>query len=397
MKKGHLIAGLDIGTNNVKVLLALKNSGDENLEVIGQAKIQNSGMRKGVVVNVDEVAIKINEAINSCKEGQRIPSLFVSINGSHLAFLPSRGLVSVSRADQRISGTDIERASQASRAISLSANQEIIDVFPQEFIVDGQPGVKEAEGLRGIRLEAKTLCLAAFAPYLKNLTAAVLDADLEIGHIIPSILASCESVLKPEEKELGVVVVEIGAGTTGLAVYEEGSLVHAAVFPIGSNNITNDIAVVLKTDIETAENVKKDFSGSGARKKPIIFENSDKRTPRLSYKILDKIVEARIKEIFGQVIKDLKKIDKTKLPGGIVLTGGGAELSKITDFAKKEFHLPCRLGVPRSFAPVINDLSMATVCGLVMEGAKAFDEGREPGSAPRVLKIIKSIFRIFTP
>ncbi|MDP2930012.1 MAG: cell division protein FtsA [bacterium] len=397
MKRGHLIAGLDIGTNTIKALLALKKPGEDGLEVISQAQIQNSGMRKGVVINIDEVAAKIGEAINFCREGQKIPPLFISINGSHLSFIPSRGLVSVSRADQRISGADIERAFQASRAVSLSANQEIIDVFPQEFIIDGQPGVKEAEGLRGIRLEAKTLCLAVFSPYLKNLTAAVLAADSEIEHIIPSVLASCQSVLKPEEKELGVAAIEIGAGTTSLAVYEEGSLLYAAVFPVGSNNITNDIAVVLKTDIETAEKIKRDFFGSGTRKKLVSVDNHGKHVPNFSSKVLDKIVEARTREIFGQIAKDLKKINKTKLPGGVVLTGGGAKLSKVVDFAKKEFRLPCRLGVPQSFTPAIDDLSMAAVCGLVMEGAKVFGKDNRPMPGQGILKWIKGLFKAFMP
>ena len=261
MIKGHLISGLDIGTHSIKALVVLKNPQEKDLEVVSQAEVENIGMRKGVVIDSNAVSQKIIEAVNICREGleRKIESVVISINGSHLLFLSGRGLVSVSRADQKISEADIERALQASRSISLSTNQEILEVFPQEFIIDGQPGIKEAEGLRGIRLEAKTLCLAVFSPYLKNLSDSVLGADLEIEHILPSIIASAQAVLDQKEKELGVALIEIGAGTTSLAVFEEGNLIDAMVFPLGSNNITNDIAIILKTEIEEAENIKKSY------------------------------------------------------------------------------------------------------------------------------------------
>jgi cell division protein FtsA len=338
-----------------------------------------------VVIDSDEVSQKIIEAVNICREGleKKIESVVISINGSHLLFLPGRGLVSVSRADQKISETDIERALQASRSISLSTNQEILEVFPQEFIIDGQPGIKEAEGLRGIRLEAKTLCLAAFSPYLKNLSDSVLGADLEIEHILPSVIASSQAVLDQEEKELGVALIEIGAGTTSLAVFEEGNLINAMVFPLGSNNITNDIAIILKTEIEEAENIKKSFTGFSLKE---------------SRKAVSKIIEARTKEIFNEINRELKRIGKTKLPAGIVLTGGGANLSKIVDFAKKELKLHCRLGLPKGFSPEIDDSSWSTVCGLVLEGAKIFEgEDGLPFSEKGIFKKIKAIFQIFNP
>ncbi len=385
MIKGHLISGLDIGTNSIKALVVLKKPQEKDLEIVSQAEVENIGMRKGVVINSNAVSQKIIEAVNICREGleKKIESVVISINGSHLLFLPGRGLVSVSRADQKISEADIERALQASRSISLSANQEILETFPQEFIVDGQPGIKEVEGLRGIRLEAKTLCLAAFSPYLKNLSDSVLEADLEIEHILPSVIASAQAVLDQKEKELGVALIEIGAGTTGLAVFEEGNLINAMVFPLGSNNITNDIAIILKTEIEEAENIKKGFVGFSLRE---------------SRKAISKIIEARTKEIFSEVNKELKRAGKTKLPAGVVLTGGGAKFSKIVDFAKKELKLHCRLGLPKGFSPEIDDPSWSTVCGLVLEGAKIFEgEDDLPFSEKGIFKKIKAIFKTFIP
>ncbi len=399
MIKGQTICGLDIGTNTVKVLVILKRPESKELEIINQAEFPNSGMRKGVVIKSHEVSQNIRQALDFCQESleKKGTSAVINIGGSHLAFLPSRGLASVSRADQRISEIDVERALQASRTISLPANQEILDVFPQEFIIDGQAGIKEVEGLRGIRLEAKTLCLTVFSPYLKNLSEAVLGADVEIENVLPSILASAQAVLDPKEKELGVAVVEIGAGTTGLAVFEEGSLTHAVIFPLGSNNITNDIAIVLKIEIEDAEKIKKEFPGFGLRK---VSLGRDKKGANhgFSQKTLTRVIEARTKEIFNEVNKELKRINKNKLPGGIVLTGGGAKMAKIVDLAKKEMKLPCRLGRPQGFSPGLDDPAWATAAGLVLEGAKAFeDEQGLSFSNKGIFKKIKGIFKIFIP
>ncbi len=400
MTKGHLITGLDIGTNSVKMLVALKKPQDKVLEVISQAEVSNFGMRKGVVINPDEVASKIRQALDFCQEGleKKINSAVVSINGSHLTFLPSRGLASVSRADQRISDVDIERALQASRTLSLSTNQEILDVFPQEFIIDGQSGIKEAEGLRGIRLEAKTLCVAVFSPYLKNLTEAILEAGLEIDNISPSVLASSEAVLTLKEKELGVVMVEIGAGTTGMAIFEEGSLMYAAVLPIGSNNITNDIAYVMRFEIESAEEAKKTFPGFGSRKKSFSRDKRKGAAQRFSGKNLARVVEARTREIFSEVAKELKRVNKTKLPAGIVLTGGGAKLLKIVDFAKKELKLPCRLGLANGFVPELDDPSFSVVAGLILEAAKDIDIDSHSSFLEKgIFRKAKNFFRIFVP
>lgn len=399
MIKGHLISGLDIGTNSIKALVALKKPEEKNLEIISQAEVENFGMRKGVVINSSQVSQKIIEAVDLCREGleKKIKSAAISINGSHLCFLPGRGLVSVSRADQKISEIDIERTLQASRGISLSTNQEVLETYAQEFIIDGQPGIREVEGLRGIRLEAKTLCLAVFSPYLKNLSDSVLGADIEIEDIMPSVLASAQAVLEQKEKELGVALIEIGGGTTGLAIFEEGNLVNAKVFPLGSNNITNDIAIILKVEIEEAENIKKSFAGFNLRSSGSTREGK-KAGQEFSKKAISKIIEARAKEIFSEINKELKKLDKTKLPAGIVLTGGGARLSKIVDFAKKELKLHCRLGLPKGFSPQIDDSVWSTVCGLVLEGAKAFEREDDLSFTEKgIFKKIKGIFKIFIP
>jgi cell division protein FtsA len=376
MIKGHLIIGLDIGSANCKALAVAKNP--DGLEIVGQAVVENSGVRKGVVISASQVSQKIKEALADCLNGikskGKVGTLAANINGSHLSFIPSRGLAQVSRADQKISEADVERVLQASRTISISANQEVLDVYPQEFIIDGQPGVREILGLRGIRLEAKTLCLAVFSPYLKNLSEAILAADLETETILPSVLASGSAVLTEKEKELGCVLLDLGAGTTGLAVFEEGILQHAAVLPLGSNNITNDIAVVLRIEVEEAERKKRDLASKTA------------------LKILAKVVEARNREIFSEVAKELKKINKPKLPGGVILTGGGAKLFGLVDFAKKELKLPARIGQPMGLTTEIEDPALAAAAGLVLEAAKNL-ETVEAGPLSR----LKNIFKPFVP
>ncbi len=399
MAKGHLISGLDIGTNSIKILVALKKPGEKDLEIMSQAEVENFGIRKGAVINSSQVSQKIIEATNLCQEGleKKIESAIININGSHLSFLPGRGLVSVSRADQKISETDIERALQASRNISLSINEEVLETYPQEFIIDSQPGIKEVEGLRGIRLEAKTLCLVVFSPYLKNLSNSVLGANIEIEDILPSALASAQAVLEQKEKELGVALIEIGGGTTNLAIFEEGNLVHAKVLPLGSNNITNDIAIILKIEIEEAENIKKSFTSFNLKRSGSLKE-AQKQGQEFSKKVILKIIEARTKEIFSEINKELKRFGKNKLPAGIVLTGGGAKLAKTIDFAKKELKLHCRLGLPKGFSPQIDDLAWSTVCGLVLEGAKTLEtEGGSSFAEKGIIKKIKGFFRIFIP
>jgi cell division protein FtsA len=335
------------------------------------------------------------------QENQKIDSLYLNISGAHLFSAPSRGSIAVSRADQKISEEDINRVLSAAQTFSLPSLKEIFDVVPREFIVDGEKGIKEPLGLKGVRLEAEVLTLGGFSPYLKNLTQAVLDSGLQILDRTPSAVASGRACLTEKQKELGVAILDIGAGTSDLAVFEEGDLIHLAVLPIGSANITNDIAIGLKTDIEIAERIKIEFGScllkNGQKKEKIELEDQD--TLIFSPKELTNIVRARISEVFREINKELKKISKEKfLPAGIVLTGGGAKLPGIVELAKKEFRLPTRLGRPKGIAELENDPSLATVCGLVLLGQDLEGEtGRPSFSASGIGSKLKKIFKIFIP
>jgi cell division protein FtsA len=317
MAKGNLIIGLDVGSGTIKALAAFKpkvkersffsgrrsvSPKERNLKVLAFCEQASCGIRKGVVINPGEVTDVIRSVTEKISQDikHKVNSVFVNVGGGHIFSAGSRGLVSVSRADQKISAEDIERVLMAAQALPLPSNREVLEVLPREFIIDGERGVKEAMGMKGVRLEAEVLVLGGFAPYLKNLTTAVLNSGLHINDLVISPVSGSRSVLTPREKELGAAFLDIGAGTTGISVFDEGELVHLAVLPIGSGHITNDIAIGLKTDIDVAEKVKLEFgtlSFQGSDKKEKI-KLSDGESLVFSRKQLSKIIEARVAYIF---------------------------------------------------------------------------------------------------
>ncbi|MEK7503472.1 MAG: cell division protein FtsA [Patescibacteria group bacterium] len=389
MAKNRIITGLDIGTHSIKALSVAKKSNSPTLEVLGFAEGPSFGVRRGVVFNVDNVSQGITQIINQLQEntGQKIKDIYVNIGGSHIFSTLSRGTVIVSRADRRISEEDVNRAVQAAKVFPVPSNNEIMETFSKEFVIDGHGKIKNPCEMEGVRLEAEVVALCAFSPYKSNLTSAVLGADLQISDIVISAMASSRAVLTPQQKELGVCLIDIGSGTTDFIVYQEGDLVHASVFPVGSGHITNDLAVGLKIDVELAEQIKKEFGTciykGGGKKEKIETENGESLV--FSQKALVSIVEARVGEIFDLVRQELKKISpQCSLPAGVVLTGGGAKLSRIAEFAKKELKLPVRIGFPQNLEGLERDPSLSAVCGLVLIG---YDGG---GLAPSIHKGILS-------
>ncbi len=406
MAKPSIITGLDIGTTAIKVLIAQQKPKESELEVVSLIREPAVGIRKGVVINPEETSEVLGGILGQIKTEteRRIDSVYLNVGGSHLFLTPSHGLISVSRADQRISEEDITRVLQAARTFSLPSNKEIFDVFPKEFIIDGQNGIKEPLGLQGVRLEVEVLALGGFTPYLKNLTQAVLDSELQILDIVPSPIASARACLNSRQKELGVALLDIGAGTSGLAVFEEGDLIHLAILPIGSNNITNDIAIGLKCDIDIAERIKIEYgscllsSGRSSRQKREKVDIGEETPLIFSHKQLVEIIEARVSEIFREVNKELKKISREKfLPAGVVLTGGGSKLAKIAELSKKELKLPCKIGKPQGFSGLEKDSSLSTVCGLILSGADLEEGGKEVAFGKGIGNKIKRIFKIFIP
>ena len=381
MSKGNIVTGLDIGTNAIKALVAQKKA--KGWEVLSYAEIPSFGLRRGAVVDIEEVSKNVQMIISGIEKdcNRKVGPVFVNIGGSHIYVTPSDGIISVSRADQRISKEDVERVLQAARAINISSkNDEILDVIPREYIIDDQKGIKQPVDLTGMRLEAKVLLLCVFSPYFINLTQSVLNAKLKIDDVVPSPLAAAKSVLTPQQKELGVALIDIGANTTSLAVFEEGDLIHLVVFPIGSANITNDIAIGLKTEVAVAESIKKQYGicmlsktdkdpgkKDQSRKKIEVFDRSSSLF--FTKKELVDIIEPRVSEILDLVQKELKKINRQELlPAGIVLTGGGAKIPKIKELTKETLKLACEIGIPKGIAGLQEDPSLATVAGLALGG-----------------------------
>ena len=389
--------------------MVVKTQGSDQTEALYVGHRPSSGIRRGVVVDVEEAEKCVAAVVKDAQlaAGAKIDGLYVNIGGSHIFCTMSHGLVSVSRADGSISEEDVGRVLQAAKTISLSSNKEIIDIYPREFVVDGEGGVKDAIGMRGVRLEAEVIIVAGFAPYLKNLDQSILKSDLEILDRAPGAIAGAAAALTSQQKELGVALVDIGAGTTSLAVYQEGDLMHLAVLPVGSGNITNDIAIGLRIDVEAAERIKIErgvCNFKGADKK-IKIEGAQKKNAVavFSQRAVSHIIQDRVIEIFDLVNKELKKIGReAKLPAGIVLSGGGAKLPGIEDLAKKEFRLSSRLGSPAGISNLDRDPALVTVCGLVLLGIEEGANGsatsaRFSAAGSGLWEKIKRFIKIFVP
>ena len=381
MSKEQYIVGLDVGTGSIRVVQAKLDEQTLKFNIIGASEVPSGGMRRGVIADIEEAVSAISQALEKVERMTGVPvaSANVSVGGSHVSSLQSHGVIAVSRADGEITENDIVRCVDASQAISIPQNKEVLHVFPKNFTLDGQTGIRDPLGMSGIRLEVDTIIVQAGLPFIRNLSRAILQAGVEIEDLVLAPCAASESVLSKRQKDLGVCLVDLGAGTTSLAVYEEGDLLHTAVLPVGCMHITNDIAIGLRSSIETAEKVKLQFGHTSPKAvdkhEEIDLSKLDKtEEQKVMRGYVVEIIEARLEEIFSMVNEELKKISRDgKLPAGIVLTGGGAKLPGVVEFVKKHLRLPTTLGKPQNITTVIdrvNDPSFATATGLVLWGGK---------------------------
>lgn len=421
MSKANIFTGLDIGTGTIRCLVIQKN-GESSCEVLAYDEIPSFGLKRGAIINpenVGEVTKNIQLIISNIEKecGRKISSVSVNIGGNHIYVTPSDGIISVSRADQRIFEDDKDRVLQATRAINISGNDEVLEIIEKEFIIDERGGIKDPIGLTGVRLQAKVLLLCYFQQYFYNLTQAAQAARLKTSYIVASPMAAARAVLTPQQMDLGVAVIDIGHETTSLAVFEDGGLTHLAVFPIGSLSITKDIAIGLKTEMAVAEDIKKQYgsciygkkdssSKDLSKKKIEIFEKSDSLS--FNKKELVDIIEPRVSEILDLAQKELKSIGKHKmLPAGVVLTGGGAKMAGIKELAKDILELNCTIGGPKGIDGIQNDPALATVAGLALEGLDIEKESHIMGGAgvlqsiirflKRLLRFLKRLFKMFVP
>ena len=343
--------GLDIGTSTVRCAVGSldSNSEEPEISVIGYGSSPNSGMRKGVITHLDEVVTSIREAIIEAERisGIHIENATININGSHVSGLDSKGVIAISTANRQISIDDKYRVEEAATIVQLPSNREIIQVFPKNYQVDGHESIKDPVGMQGVRLEVDAHIITAATPNLRSLDLAMQKSNMYPSNHTASGLAAAEIVLSRKQREAGSVVVDVGAATTNLAVIEDGEVQHVAVIPMGGINITNDLAIGLKVDLEIAEKVKLEHAflaeeGKAGRlsveheKRNYVFESDD----------IKMIIEARVEEILDYVDKELKKIHRSqKLPGGAVFVGGSSKIPGMADFTKEKLGLPAKIGV----------------------------------------------------
>lgn len=385
MPEQEIITGLDIGSSAVRIavgqFLARENE-EQEIHIIGAAEVPAEGISRGVISSIEDAVSSITAALEKAERMTGIPirNIWVGISGSHVSSQESRGVVAVARSDGEISEDDIERAIDAARTVATPQNYEILHVIPKSFIVDGQEGIKDPQGMTGVRLEVDTQIIQGLSAQIKNLTKAVYRTGIDIEDLVLSILATSEAVLTNKQKDLGVAAVNIGGSTTSLAVFEEGDIMHTAVLPIGSDHITSDIAIGLRISIETAEKIKLEYgsaSSKGVQKRDELdlseFEGGE--PTMVSKKYVAEIIEARVEEILDRLDAELKKVDRSgKLPAGVVLTGSGAKLPGLIETAKSKLRLPASHGIPigvSSAIDKINDPSFTTAIGLMLWGARA--------------------------
>ena len=316
--------------------------------IIGYGSVTNSGMRKGIVSHIDDVSMVIAQAISEAERlsGIRINSATVNINGAHVSGVDSRGVIAISTANREISIEDRERAEEAATIIQLPPNRDIIQVFAKSYRLDGQESIKDPVGMHGVRLEVDTHIVTVSTPAIRSLDAALNKAEVRPSHHTTSSLAAAEAVLTRQQKESGTALIDIGAGTTSMVVMEDGEVQHVAVIPIGGINMTNDLAIGLRTDLDIAEAVKLQYGNLKQSKlHKSIKVRHDGRDHEFDLADVQMILEARSEELFEYVDKELKKIHRSrKLPGGIVIVGGVSNLPGIAEFAREELELPSRIG-----------------------------------------------------
>ncbi|HET6622521.1 MAG TPA: cell division protein FtsA [Candidatus Saccharimonadales bacterium] len=368
--------GLDIGTTTVRCVVGHVDGPGQAPTIIGVAAEAGKGLRKGNVVTLNDVAQAADKALETAERlsGHRIEAATVSINGTHIVGLKSTGVIAVGAVDHEINLSDLARVEEAATVVQLPANREILDVTPINYKLDNQSGIKDPLGMTGVRLEVDAYMITALGPHLKNLEKAITLSDTQPRQIVVAGLAAAKTALNDQQKENGVALVDIGGTTTNVVVYEEGDLLHLGVVPYGSVNITNDLAIGLKTDLAVAERVKLEHSVASAdfRKdsKKTVTVKLDGHTHEFDTETIDEIVEARLEEIFEEVNKELKKAGRqAKLPGGVVLSGGGAKLTGVADYAKAVLKLNARVAEAPELSGVADKVTtpdFATALGLMM-------------------------------
>ena len=376
-RRDNLIVGLDIGTT--KICAIVGSVTEDGLDIIGIGTSPSRGLRKGVVINIDSTVASIKKAVEEAElmAGCEIKSVYAGIAGGHIRGLNSQGIIAIK--NREVSPEDVKRVIEAAKAIAIPMDREVIHILPQEFIIDDQDGIREPLGMSGVRLEAKVHIVTGAVASAQNIIKSCNRAGLDVADIVLEQLASSEAVLSPDEKELGVALVDIGGGTTDIAIFVDGAIKHTSVLSLGGNHLTNDIAVGLRTPMAEAEKIKQKYGCCMAalvgKEETIEVPSVGGRKPRvLSRQLLAEILEPRVEEIFSLVNREIIKSGfEDLIASGIVITGGSTILEGMPELAEQVFNLPVRRGTPRNLGglvDVVNSPVYATGVGLVVYGSK---------------------------
>lgn len=397
MNEGKVVVGVDIGTSKIVTVIAKV---DTYVQVLGVSEVKSGGIKKGQIVDIEEAVAAINASLEGAERmaGYSVAHVIASIGGSHVESVNSKGVVAVSRPDSEISRTDLVRVIDAAKAISLPSSREIIHILPRTYTVDGQEGIKDPIGMTGVRLEVDTHIITAGSTSLRNLEKAFTGVGVDVDGVVFNGYASSLAALSDTEKELGVVLVDIGAGTTDISIYVDGSIAYSSVLAIGARHITNDLAIGLRISLESAEKIKLFLSQHGGKK--VMRHDEDLGLPeekeelpkgdeidvahlslpedlhKVSKKTLvEGIIRPRLNEIFTMIGMEIKKSGYGgQTPSGIVITGGGSHTVGITDSAKRILAMPVRVGVPTDLKGIIDEIqggAFSAVIGLCMYGRTA--------------------------
>lgn len=391
MSKYRIIAAIEMGSSKIATLIAQVAvdpvSGESSINVVGAASSLSKGIKKGQIVDIEEAVEAIIASVEAAERmaGYNLESAYIAVSGAHIHSQNSHGVVAISDPNGEITQNDVDRAIEAASAVSLPVSREVIHVLPREFIVDGESGVRDAVGMSGVRLEVDTHIISAGSSAIKNIKKAVAEVGAQIEGLVFSGLASAEATVSPTEKELGCVLIDIGAGTTSITAFVDGAIAYSGVIPVGAKNVTNDLAIGLRVSLETAEKIKLALS---AKKKKLDPEEGDEmdlaslgvtEIKKISKKtLLEGIIRPRLNEIFTMVRIELEKENiSSRIPAGAIITGGGAETAGVVESAKRMMSLPVRIGVPGGVGGLIDDIinpAFSTTVGLLFYGAKQLPE-----------------------
>jgi cell division protein FtsA len=396
----QLLVGLDIGTSKIATIVALADEiGD--VDIIGVGTSDCHGLKKGVVVDIESTVQSIQRSVQEAElmAGCEISSVSVGVAGTHISSMNSHGIVGIK--DKEVTKSDIDRVIEAAGAVAIPADQRILHVIPQEYLIDDHDGIQQPLGMSGVRLEAKVHIVTCADSAIQNVTKCVMRCGLEVDSIILQQLASAYAVLSKDEKELGVCMVDIGAGTTDISIYTGGAIRHTAIIPIAGDQVTNDIAVAIRTPTQSAEEIKIRFGCAisqmiGIDESFDVTSVSERKSMKMSRQTLAEVIQPRYEELLSLIMNELRRSGFEELiPAGIVLTGGSSRMEGVPELAEEIFHAPVRLGIPKNVSglqDVVKNPIYATTVGLIQAGLSTYGDYKGQSDKKRWWKKLSGIF-----